>query len=120
MNAIRKIISAIIGFLRALGAPLRIGKAKEDLSKGARPQDTLRPYEVATEISNTPGLICPQCRHRIAISIPMLLSGQPIFCTNCLLELRVDATRSQESLGALQKLQGDFSRAEEMMRQSQQ
>ncbi|TND09900.1 MAG: hypothetical protein FD123_828 [Bacteroidetes bacterium] len=82
-------------------------------------QEEERPYEVAAEVSNEPGLICPRCRFRIQITIPQLLSGKPVYCTNCLLELQIDIGSSKESLDALQKLQSDFEKANAMIRDAQ-
>lgn len=73
--------------------------------------------KTVTTISKEPGLACPKCQNKIKISIPMLLTGQPIVCPNCLLELRIDTEKSLESLKALKKLQNDFEKAERIKNQ---
>lgn len=74
------------------------------------------PARLSATIAAQPGLTCPRCRHRIQVTIPALLGGQPIICPQCLFALNVDAGRSSEALGALKKLQGALERAEAMTR----
>lgn len=71
-----------------------------------------------TPIAKEPGLLCPRCSSRIQVTIPMLLSGQPVYCTKCFLELTVDTQKSQEALNALQKLQSGLDQANEIMKQN--
>jgi hypothetical protein len=71
-----------------------------------------------TPIAAQPGLVCPQCEAKIAITIPMLLSGQPFYCTGCFLEISVNQTESAAALNALQTLQGEFQKAEAIVRQA--
>jgi hypothetical protein len=74
--------------------------------------------EASTPIAAQPGLNCPQCSTKIAITIPMLLSGQPFYCTACFLEISVNQTESAPALNALQKLQGEFQKAEAIVKSS--
>ena len=74
------------------------------------------PLREATPIAAQPGLICPECSTKIAITIPMLLSGQPFYCTGCFLEISVNQTESAAALNALQKLQGEFQKAEAIIK----
>jgi hypothetical protein len=60
-----------------------------------------------------PGLDCPQCGFRIMISVPMLLSGGPIFCPACRLKLTVDQEQSRACLNELQKVYDAVQRVEE-------
>ena len=53
----------------------------------------------------TPGLDCPQCKVRITVTIPMLLSAPSIRCHGCGLVLRVDREESKECLDRLAELQ---------------
>ena len=82
-------------------------KAKRDV--------VLAPHLNAT-VSQQPGLNCPKCAFKIPITIPMLLSGQPVYCTNCFLKLEVDQEKSGESISVLQKLQESFDTANEIIR----
>lgn len=87
----------------------------ENLPPEAAPNAPLR--EV-TPIAAQPGLVCPECSTKIAITIPMLLSGQPFYCTGCFLEISVNQTESAAALSALQKLQGEFQKAEAIVKSS--
>lgn len=69
------------------------------------------------EVSKAPGLDCPQCGHRIQITIPTLLSGRPFYCTNCFLEISVDREKSNEALGELSKLNNAMQKAESIKNQ---
>jgi hypothetical protein len=71
-----------------------------------------------TPIAAQPGLNCPDCGTKITVTIPMLLSGQPFYCTACFLEIRVNHTESAPALNALQKLQGEFQKAEAIVNKS--
>lgn len=75
------------------------------------------PSHLSGVVSREPGLSCPRCSFRIPIAIPMLLSGQPIICPRCFLRLNVDREKSGDSLHALEKLESDFARARDMMKQ---
>lgn len=96
---------------------IRTAVAKR-LSRKNKPQAPALQASESAAGPAQPGLICPQCAFRIQITIPMLLSGQPIYCTQCFLEFRVDNQKSQESLSALHKLQSDFQKAEEIIKQN--
>jgi hypothetical protein len=74
------------------------------------------PAHLAAVASRQPGLTCPKCSYRIQITIPMLLSGQPVICSQCFLRLDIDRSSSKESLLALEKLHADFERAKEMIK----
>ena len=71
-----------------------------------------------TPVSGQPGLVCPQCSHKIAVTIPMLLSGQPFYCTACFLEIAVNQTESASALASLSKLQGQFDKANSIVNSS--
>lgn len=73
---------------------------------------------IAKEIpaQKPPGLDCPQCGFRIMISVPMLLSGGPIFCPACSLKLTVDQEQSRACLNELQKVYNAVQRVEEIKR----
>ena len=77
------------------------------------------PLREVTPIATQPGLVCPECSTRIAITIPMLLSGQPFYCTGCFLEISVNQTESAAALSALNKLQGEFQKAEAIVKSNQ-
>ncbi len=88
--------------------------SKKEVAKLATPEEE----QTVTPISRQPGLLCPKCSSRIQITIAMLLSGQPVYCTTCFLELTIDTDKSRDSLEALKKLDTDFKKAEEMVKQS--
>lgn len=50
---------------------------------------------------NNPGLNCPKCGQKIAISIEQLISKSEIICPACGLQLNVDGEKSANALGAL-------------------
>jgi hypothetical protein len=75
--------------------------------------------KVITPIAAQPGLICPECSTKIAITIPMLLSGHPFYCTSCFLEITVNQTESAPALNALHKLQGEFQKADAIVKSNQ-
>ena len=50
------------------------------------------------------GFACPECGFGIPITMLMLLSPDPIGCQLCGLELRVNAEKSEESLGLVRQL----------------
>jgi DNA-directed RNA polymerase subunit RPC12/RpoP len=65
-------------------------------------------------VQKAPGLDCPQCGFRIMISVPMLLSGGPIFCPACSLKLTIDQEQSRACLNELQKVYNAIQRVEEV------
>ncbi|MCR9244621.1 MAG: CSL-type zinc finger protein [bacterium] len=60
-----------------------------------------------------PGMPCPQCGQRIVIEAAALLSGQPIQCASCGLELRVNTEQSKETLDALRSYMGRYEKQEQ-------
>ena len=54
--------------------------------------------------SSSPGFPCPRCGAQIHVDVPILLGNNPICCSNCLLELQIDAEQSAAGLQALRKL----------------
>ena len=70
------------------------------------------------EISRTPGLTCPECGYRIQVSIPMLLSGQPIVCAACSLVLHVEQEKSAAALGALKQLDVSLNQARQKQQEA--
>ncbi len=66
----------------------------------------------------TPGLDCPECGHRIPTSIPILLSGRPLFCGGCGLKLEIDMQKSSYVLDKLQDLQDNLIKAENLAKQA--
>ncbi len=90
------------------------------LSEPAQTPPTREELGEATPIAAQPGLICPECSTKIAITIPMLLSGQPFYCTGCFLEISVNQTESAAALSALNKLQGEFQKAEAIVKSNKQ
>jgi hypothetical protein len=72
------------------------------------------PTAKETAAQKPPGLDCPQCGFRIMISVPMLLSGGPIFCPACSLKLTVDQDQSRACLNELQKVYNAVQRVEEI------
>ncbi len=67
-------------------------------------------------IKQVPGLDCPQCGFRIQVSIPMLLSGEPIICPSCGLKLSVDQEKSRTCLYELRKVNDAVQKVEEVKR----
>ncbi len=72
-------------------------------------------WRQAPVMSAQPGVQCPRCQTRFEVQIPVLLSGMPLACPACGLELRVNREKSNDSLAALEKLHGNFEKATEMM-----
>lgn len=60
---------------------------------------------------------CPECGFGIPITMLMLLSPDPIGCQLCRLELRVNAKKSEESLGLVRQLYEATQQVEETRRQ---
>jgi hypothetical protein len=72
----------------------------------------------AVEISRAPGLTCPECGYRIQVSIPMLISGQPLVCTGCSLVLHVEQDRSAAALNALKQLNVSLNQAQQKQQEA--
>jgi hypothetical protein len=99
---LRKLLSRMISRL----SPPAVGNQGKDGSTGT------------PSAGFTPGLNCPRCATRFPVTIPQLLSGQPIFCPSCKLQLNLDRSKSSQALESLNKLQNDFEIAQEMVRKS--
>lgn len=56
-------------------------------------------------LTEPPGVPCPRCRSPIRLTIDKLLSGTPVYCSECGLQLTLDAAASAEGLDAVRKLQ---------------
>jgi DNA-directed RNA polymerase subunit RPC12/RpoP len=65
-------------------------------------------------VQKPPGLDCPRCTFRIMISVPMLLSGEPVTCPSCGLRLTVDRQQSQACLDELKKVYDAVQKVEEV------
>lgn len=68
-----------------------------------------RKHRLAPSLANepvgiAPGYPCPDCGRHLTASLDQLLSGSPILCSSCGLELRLDQEGSQETLKALREL----------------
>lgn len=50
------------------------------------------------------GVPCPECNFVIPITMPMLLSGDPIVCPMCALTLHIDEEKSARSLNIIRQL----------------
>jgi len=50
------------------------------------------------------GFPCPRCGAQIHVDVPTLLGNGPVRCSNCRLELQIDAEQSSAGLQALRKL----------------
>jgi transcription elongation factor Elf1 len=57
------------------------------------------------------GFPCPECSMPIVTSIENLLSGAPVVCGRCALELHVDRERSAASLELVENLRRAMERA---------
>ena len=64
-----------------------------------------------------PGMSCPQCGQPILVDPQQLLSGAPIGCTACGLELRVNREQSAETLAALEAYLEQLQQAESEYRE---
>ena len=86
-------------------------------SKPANPADkspiSTEPTPVV-QVSARPGLDCPECGHRIPVTIHNLLHDKSIICGHCLLELAVDTDKSKASMDALSRLDQGLNRAQAM------
>ena len=83
------------------------------------PVETIPEPTPEISIAKTPGLSCPQCSHRIIVSIEILLSGRAIQCPSCGLELTVDDEKSEGALDALNKLQRGLNQASKIKSENQ-
>lgn len=63
--------------------------------------------------STVPGMPCPNCETSIVIDPMVLLSGTPITCAACGLELHVNMEKSAETLSALSAYLKEFESAEQ-------
>jgi transcription elongation factor Elf1 len=62
--------------------------------------------------ATTPGRIpCPDCGEALALPVAAVLSGQPIVCAACGLELQVKREDSAEALAALGRWYGETAPA---------
>jgi hypothetical protein len=64
-------------------------------------------------LTEPPGVPCPRCRSPIRLTIAKLLSGTPVFCSECGLQLLLDAGASAEGLAAVRKLERSMKDLEE-------
>lgn len=64
------------------------------------------------QLTNNPGLTCPKCGFKIAVSINQLLSVTDVICPACGLKLSVDKEKSQNSLNALDTFNKKLQKAE--------
>jgi hypothetical protein len=108
MSYFKRIINWIAGFLRYNPVGRDAGEIPE--RKG---QET-----PVVEISRTPGLTCPECGYRIQVSIPSLLSGQPLVCAGCSLVLHVEQEKSAAALGALKQLDVSLNQAQQKQKEA--
>lgn len=66
-----------------------------------------------TNLTEPPGVPCPRCKAAIRLTLPKLLAGTPVFCSECGLELTLDRKASTDALDAARELQEVTKRAEE-------
>ena len=59
------------------------------------------------------GVPCPECNFAIPITMPMLLSGEPIVCPMCALALHIDVEKSADSLKFIRELHEATQKVEE-------
>jgi len=59
------------------------------------------------------GLPCPECEFFIPMTIPRLLSPEPIRCPSCGLTLNLDRQKSKKSLEMVQKAYKAMQNAED-------
>ena len=67
--------------------------------------------------STSPGFPCPRCGAQIRVDVATLLGHQPIRCSNCRLELQIDAEQSADGLQALRKLAEQMDSARQTLNQ---
>lgn len=98
----------------------RIFTFTTNLFSGSRKEkkEVSRLHEVPVEIARKPGLKCPECGTLISVSIEQIISAGSVFCTNCFLELKIDAGKSAASINALKKLKQGLSEAEKIKNQA--
>ncbi|MGL5196671.1 MAG: hypothetical protein ACRC8Y_24025 [Chroococcales cyanobacterium] len=63
------------------------------------------------------GIPCPECSFVIPTTMPMLLSGEPIVCPMCRLNLHVDREKSADSLNLVRQLHEATQQVEETRKQ---
>jgi predicted amidophosphoribosyltransferase len=56
-------------------------------------------------LTEPPGVPCPQCQAPIRLTIAKLLTGTPIFCSECGLQLTVDSEGSTAAMDAVKTVQ---------------
>jgi predicted RNA-binding Zn-ribbon protein involved in translation (DUF1610 family) len=66
-------------------------------------------------VRRAPGVPCPECGTPLVISADGILSGQPVACPGCGLELRVDGGRSAGGLRALRTYMEEVERIRESL-----
>lgn len=81
-------------------------------------EDKNKIKEVPVEIARKPGLKCPECGNLISVSIEQIISAGSVYCSNCFLELKIDAGKSAASINALKKLKQGLSEAEKIKNQA--
>lgn len=52
-------------------------------------------------LTEPPGVPCPQCQAPIKLTIPKLLAGTPIYCAECGLQLTLDSEGSSTAMDAV-------------------
>jgi hypothetical protein len=108
MGFIKNTLNWIFGFLRWTPVDRKASEIPEQ--KGQEPP--------VVEISRTPGLTCPECGYRIQVSIPLLLTGQPLVCAGCSLVLHVEQEKSAAALGALKQLDVSLNQARQKQKEA--
>jgi hypothetical protein len=66
-----------------------------------------------THLTEPPGVPCPRCKTPIRLTLPKLLAGTPVFCSECGLELTLDRHASTDALDAARTMQELTKGAEE-------
>jgi transcription elongation factor Elf1 len=64
-------------------------------------------------LTEPPGVPCPECGAVIHFTIEKLLSARPVYCSDCGLKLTLEVQKSQESLAALKRLNDAFEKIEQ-------
>ncbi len=62
-----------------------------------------------------PGINCPQCGVRFAVSLVQLVSAEAVDCPHCGLRLTVDRDKSREALKLARKLQEGIAPVQEII-----
>jgi DNA-directed RNA polymerase subunit RPC12/RpoP len=113
-----KLINRIKRAIEVLCAPEPITESLPNADSKPLPditEQSAQPWNHPPTLSAQPGIQCPRCQHRIEVSIPVLLSGMPIYCQNCSLELTINREKSADSIDAMNKLHNNFEKASEML-----